>query len=63
MTCCGFFVFYLIFVFNFIWISISLVGGVVRLICLGQSDLKSLVAYSSVAHMCIVVGGIMTLSY
>jgi hypothetical protein len=30
---------------------------------LRQTDLKSLVAYSSVAHMGIVVGGIMTLSY
>jgi NADH-ubiquinone oxidoreductase chain 4 len=52
------------YVFNFIWVSISLVGGgIVRLICLRQTDLKSLVAYSSVAHMGIVVGGIMTLSY
>nr|YP_010826791.1 NADH dehydrogenase subunit 4 [Porotermes planiceps]UYX57308.1 NADH dehydrogenase subunit 4 [Porotermes planiceps]WHM51961.1 NADH dehydrogenase subunit 4 [Porotermes planiceps] len=52
------------YVFNFIWVSVSLVGGViVSLICLRQTDLKSLVAYSSVAHMGIVVGGIMTLSY
>nr|WNV61902.1 NADH dehydrogenase subunit 4 [Urodexia penicillum] len=50
--------------FNFIWISISLIGGfLVSLICLCQSDLKSLIAYSSVAHMGIVLSGLMTLNY
>nr|YP_009560229.1 NADH dehydrogenase subunit 4 [Oxysarcodexia avuncula]QAA79127.1 NADH dehydrogenase subunit 4 [Oxysarcodexia avuncula] len=50
--------------FNFIWISISLVGGVlVSLICLRQTDLKALIAYSSVAHMGIVLAGLMTMSY
>nr|AMP43802.1 NADH dehydrogenase subunit 4 [Satanas sp. KW-2016] len=50
--------------FNFIWVGISLVGGVlVSLVCLRQVDLKSLIAYSSVAHMGIVLGGLMTLSY
>nr|UPX88715.1 NADH dehydrogenase subunit 4 [Aphodius pedellus] len=49
---------------NFIFISISLVGGVfVSLICLRQSDIKSLIAYSSVAHMGLVLSGILTLSY
>nr|YP_010621001.1 NADH dehydrogenase subunit 4 [Periplaneta constricta]WAX39384.1 NADH dehydrogenase subunit 4 [Periplaneta constricta] len=49
---------------NYIWISISLVGGViVSLICMRQTDLKSLIAYSSVAHMGIVIGGLMTLNY
>jgi NADH:ubiquinone oxidoreductase subunit 4 (subunit M) len=28
-----------------------------------QTDLKSLIAYSSVAHICMVIGGIKTLSY
>nr|AVN67794.1 NADH dehydrogenase subunit 4 [Periplaneta lateralis]UEV86530.1 NADH dehydrogenase subunit 4 [Periplaneta lateralis] len=51
-------------VFNYIWISISLIGGViVSLICMRQTDLKSLIAYSSVAHMGIVIGGLMTLNY
>nr|AZL93524.1 NADH dehydrogenase subunit 4 [Xyela sp. ZJUH_2016036] len=51
-------------VFNFIWISISLVGGcIVSLMCLRQIDLKSLIAYSSVSHMGVVLGGLMTLSY
>nr|UQJ75100.1 NADH dehydrogenase subunit 4 [Comatermes perfectus] len=49
---------------GFVWISISLVGGLlVSLICMRQTDLKSLIAYSSVAHMGIVIGGIMTMSY
>nr|WEG23132.1 NADH dehydrogenase subunit 4 [Siphona sp. 1 HNL-2023a] len=50
--------------FNFIWMSISLIGGVVvSLICLRQSDMKSLIAYSSVAHMGIVLSGLMTMTY
>lgn len=49
---------------NIFWISISLLGGfLVRLVCLRQTDLKSLVAYSSVAHMGIVVCGIITVNY
>nr|AGO50135.1 NADH dehydrogenase subunit 4 [Kamimuria wangi] len=49
---------------NFIWIAVSLVGGVlVSFICLRQSDLKALIAYSSVAHMGIVLGGLMTMTY
>nr|URX53171.1 NADH dehydrogenase subunit 4 [Incisitermes rhyzophorae] len=52
------------FSFGVGWISISLVGGfLVSLICMRQTDLKSLIAYSSVAHMGIVIGGIMTMSY
>lgn len=50
--------------FNFFLIRVSLVGGVlVRLVCLRQVDLKSLIAYSSVAHIGIVLGGLMTLNY
>lgn len=50
--------------FNYWWVSISLVGGVlVRLVCLRQTDLKALIAYSSVAHMGIVLGGLITLYY
>nr|WNH42402.1 NADH dehydrogenase subunit 4 [Neoperla juxtadidita] len=51
-------------VFNFIWVGVSLVGGVVvSLMCLRQTDLSALIAYSSVAHMGMVLGGLMTLSY
>nr|WHU27720.1 NADH dehydrogenase subunit 4 [Ancylis sativa] len=50
--------------FNFIWVVISLLGGFyVSLNCFCQVDIKSLIAYSSVAHMSLVIGGIMTLSY
>ena len=49
---------------NFIWFSIRVVGGtLVRLICIRQTDLKYLIAYSSVAHMGIVIGGLITLIY
>nr|YP_010491873.1 NADH dehydrogenase subunit 4 [Ontholestes orientalis]UWM92659.1 NADH dehydrogenase subunit 4 [Ontholestes orientalis] len=49
---------------NYIFIVISMVGGVyVSLICIRQTDIKSLIAYSSVAHMGMVLGGIMTLNY
>nr|UBU97889.1 NADH dehydrogenase subunit 4 [Myrmecophilus kubotai] len=49
---------------NYMWVGISLIGGVlVGCTCLCQVDLKSLVAYSSVSHMGIVIGGIMTMSY
>lgn len=49
---------------NYIWIRISLIGGVlVRFICLRQLDLKSLIAYSSVAHIGIVLRGLLTLTY
>nr|URX53262.1 NADH dehydrogenase subunit 4 [Glyptotermes perparvus] len=52
------------FSLGFFWISISLVGGfLVSLVCMRQTDLKSLIAYSSVAHMGMVIGGIMTMSY
>nr|AVE15520.1 NADH dehydrogenase subunit 4 [Stenotoxodera porioni] len=48
---------------NVIWVSISLVGGfLVSLMCLRQVDMKALIAYSSVAHMGLVIGGLMTLN-
>nr|AQT38643.1 NADH dehydrogenase subunit 4 [Megathymus cofaqui cofaqui] len=49
---------------NIMWIIISLVGGlIISLKCLMQVDIKSLIAYSSVAHMGLVIGGIMTMNY
>jgi NADH-ubiquinone oxidoreductase chain 4 len=46
------------FKWGFIWVSVSFIGGlVVSLICIRQTNLKSLIAYSSVAHMGIVIGG------
>nr|YP_010958746.1 NADH dehydrogenase subunit 4 [Baronia brevicornis]WNB35764.1 NADH dehydrogenase subunit 4 [Baronia brevicornis] len=49
---------------NIIWLIISLVGGFyISLKCLCQVDMKSLIAYSSVSHMSLVIGGIMTMNY
>nr|ARH53800.1 NADH dehydrogenase subunit 4 [Curculio elephas] len=48
---------------NIIFISISLVGGfIISLICVRQSDMKMLIAYSSVSHMGLVLSGILTLN-
>jgi NADH-ubiquinone oxidoreductase chain 4 len=39
-------------------ISISLVGGVITsIICLRQSDIKSLIAYSSIGHIALILAG------
>nr|YP_009117996.1 NADH dehydrogenase subunit 4 [Brachythemis contaminata]AJE75784.1 NADH dehydrogenase subunit 4 [Brachythemis contaminata] len=57
-------IYYLGISFNFFWMGICLLGGVVvSLVCLCQVDLKSLIAYSSVAHMGVVLAGLMTLTY
>lgn len=46
---------------NTVWVSIRIVGGsIVRFICLRQTDTKRLVAYSSVAHIRLVIAGIMS---
>nr|YP_010309699.1 NADH dehydrogenase subunit 4 [Berberomeloe castuo]UMR54816.1 NADH dehydrogenase subunit 4 [Berberomeloe castuo] len=48
---------------NYWFIGLSMVGGlIVSLICLRQSDMKALIAYSSVAHMGLAVSGILTLN-
>jgi len=45
--------------FSSILISVALVGGAVAsIICIRQTDCKSLVAYSSVAHMALVLLGV-----
>lgn len=63
----GFFcVFPVLFMFGFVIIrvALSLVGGLfVCLLCRQQTDLKSLIDYSSVAHMNMVICGIITLIY
>lgn len=47
--------------YGFVWISISLIGGVlVSLICLRQTDIKSLIAYSSVVHIGLALSGIIS---
>nr|YP_009740831.1 NADH dehydrogenase subunit 4 [Traulia lofaoshana]QID03832.1 NADH dehydrogenase subunit 4 [Traulia lofaoshana] len=50
--------------FNYFWLSLGLSGGmVVSFICFRQVDLKSLIAYSSIAHMSMVIGGLMTMNW
>jgi NADH-ubiquinone oxidoreductase chain 4 len=50
--------------FNYFFISIRLVGGfLISLVCLRQIDIKALIAYSSVAHIGIVLRGLLTLRY
>nr|UGS80251.1 NADH dehydrogenase subunit 4 [Eolachesilla chilensis] len=49
--------------YSFFFIILSLIGGVlISLNCLRQSDMKLLIAYSSVSHMGIMLGGIFTFS-
>jgi NADH-ubiquinone oxidoreductase chain 4 len=52
-----------LFSFGGWFFCVGLIGGVyVCVICLGQVDLKALVAYSSVSHIGILVGGLMRFS-
>nr|WRO45007.1 NADH dehydrogenase subunit 4 [Lycocerus inopaciceps] len=55
-----------IFIINdlsIIFISLSLIGSlIVSFICLVQSDMKALIAYSSVSHMGLVLAGIFSFS-
>ncbi|YP_001650757.1 NADH dehydrogenase subunit 4 (mitochondrion) [Manduca sexta] len=49
---------------NYIWLIISLMGGFyISLKCFCQVDIKSLIAYSSVCHMSIVISGILVMNY
>nr|QUT08454.1 NADH dehydrogenase subunit 4 [Exhippolysmata ensirostris] len=50
--------------FCWFWVSVGLVGGVmVSFMCLRQTDMKCLIAYSSVAHMGLVLCGLMVFSW
>nr|YP_009509625.1 NADH dehydrogenase subunit 4 [Cranuca inversa]AUN45042.1 NADH dehydrogenase subunit 4 [Cranuca inversa] len=50
--------------FSWLWVSISLLGGVIiSLVCLRQVDMKSLIAYSSVVHMSLVLCGLIVFSW
>nr|YP_009967193.1 NADH dehydrogenase subunit 4 [Zeuzera multistrigata]APO08611.1 NADH dehydrogenase subunit 4 [Zeuzera multistrigata] len=49
---------------NYFWVVISLIGGFyISLKCFCQVDMKSLIAYSSVCHMGLVISGLMTMNY
>lgn len=50
--------------FSWLWVRIRLLGGVlVSLLCLRQVDLKSLIAYSSVVHIRMVICGLIIFSW
>lgn len=47
-----------------VFLTIRLVGGlIVSFICMRQTDIKALIAYSSVGHIRLVLGGIFSFSY
>nr|YP_010564488.1 NADH dehydrogenase subunit 4 [Pilumnopeus makianus]UZA47103.1 NADH dehydrogenase subunit 4 [Pilumnopeus makianus] len=49
--------------FSWIWMTLGLLGGaIISFMCMRQIDIKSLIAYSSVAHMSLVLCGIMIFS-
>uniref|UniRef100_UPI0030DFC572 NADH dehydrogenase subunit 4 n=1 Tax=Poecilochirus mrciaki TaxID=3127720 RepID=UPI0030DFC572 len=60
----GLILFESLFNLDYIFMSVSLVGAVyIGFVCLRQVDIKSLVAYSSVCHMSLVIGGLLTGSF
>nr|AIZ58576.1 NADH dehydrogenase subunit 4 [Ornithodoros costalis] len=49
--------------YSFLVVSVAMIGGViVSMICLCQVDIKALIAYSSVCHMGLALGGIFSMS-
>nr|YP_009424536.1 NADH dehydrogenase subunit 4 [Chlorotocus crassicornis]ASU92682.1 NADH dehydrogenase subunit 4 [Chlorotocus crassicornis] len=49
---------------SWVWVSVGVLGGtMVSLMCLRQTDVKALIAYSSVAHMGLVLCGLMVFSW
>ena len=49
---------------SWVWVRIRVIGGVVvRLICLRQVDIKALIAYSSVAHIGLVLCGLIVFNW
>jgi len=50
--------------FCWLWVRLGLIGGVcIRLLCMRQVDIKSLIAYSSVVHMGLVLCGLTILRW
>jgi len=49
---------------SWVWVSVRVVGGtIVRIICLRQVDIKALIAYSSVAHIGLVLCGLVVFGW
>nr|AZZ89109.1 NADH dehydrogenase subunit 4 [Paracatonidia sp. SX-2018] len=60
---CMKFIYYFMFDYGYLFISLSLFGClIVSMYCLIQSDLKVLIAYSSVCHMSVIIGGLFTMT-
>nr|YP_010610871.1 NADH dehydrogenase subunit 4 [Idiocerus consimilis]WAP91692.1 NADH dehydrogenase subunit 4 [Idiocerus consimilis] len=54
---------YLFMYYSYIWYSLSIWGSIiVSLVCFIQGDIKCLIAYSSVCHMCMCLMGLLTMS-
>nr|YP_010304999.1 NADH dehydrogenase subunit 4 [Semidalis macleodi]ULR86830.1 NADH dehydrogenase subunit 4 [Semidalis macleodi] len=54
---------YLNMQFNYMVMLFSLMGGLIlSILCLRQIDMKSLIAYSSVVHMSMVIGGLFSMN-
>lgn len=50
--------------FNLAIITLRLIGGtIISFVCIRQTDIKSLVAYSSVAHISLVIAGVISGTY
>nr|YP_009406987.1 NADH dehydrogenase subunit 4 [Typhlatya monae]ASA39523.1 NADH dehydrogenase subunit 4 [Typhlatya monae] len=50
--------------FSWFWLSLGVMGGgMISVLCLRQTDMKALIAYSSVAHMGLVLAGLMVFSW
>nr|YP_009343004.1 NADH dehydrogenase subunit 4 [Austropotamobius torrentium]APS87218.1 NADH dehydrogenase subunit 4 [Austropotamobius torrentium] len=50
--------------FSWVWIGVGVFGGlIISVLCLRQVDMKSLIAYSSVAHMSLVLSGLIVFSW
>nr|QJQ26927.1 NADH dehydrogenase subunit 4 [Hemisphaerius rufovarius] len=57
------FIYYFIFNYSFFFIGLSMLGSFfISIFCLVQSDLKILIAYSSVCHMSMVISGLLSLT-
>nr|QXX99452.1 NADH dehydrogenase subunit 4 [Aconurella prolixa] len=49
--------------YSYIWFVVSLMGSLyISIICLIQADIKSMIAYSSISHMGMVIVGILTMT-
>lgn len=65
----GLVIFYWFIKINFVWVleffgGLSVLGGVIRgAICLYQRDIKALIAYSSISHMCFLIVGLVRIGW